>query len=760
MNFKKLINFNNRIIEIVYLFAILTIPIVFSPESLFGFYQFPKEFILHLSSNILLLALSFKILIDPTSIFKKIISNKLAVISILFILLSYFISSALSINQYSSFFGREYGMSSNSFQTYFALTIIFLSIFLSYENINNVKRIFKTILISTSIISIIGLLQFFAPNIFETFTFYHQDRIVSTMGNPIYFGSVLLIGIQLTIIYFLKFFKLEEKMGVNFIWPIIIISIQYSALLLTLSSGPQISIIFGLIIIFISYLILCSKSMKKTFLIIILPIVISTLIFSLPTLEDDNEYFDKLAERTGSLSKDLELSIDVQSGTEILSPNSFNYRGENWIGAFKLIRSWPTILDNSQSDFKRFFIGYGPDMYVFVYPITVPIQERVVISANAHNLFLNIFIENGLLGISSLIFLIFSFIIICKRKLFISNKDGKFYILSLLAILFSRLIEQQVGIAVISDLLFFYCTLSLVSIYTIKEPEIDFDLLKSNFRMAAPLLSLIFISASIFFTSGNYNKLVSSFNLGRGISQVTEGEISEGIRSLERASRYNNMSEIIETELFKISYKVYLNENKKNSDRASSLLPLMYERLYSFEEKSPYSYNTQLFITTIAWEISKRNPELFREEAISRYIRLRNLMPQYLGPQEILSNILVAVGELELGKQEAELGILMSEKAGLNSAQSWWVKGEAERYLGEINNAIESFNNSIQIATKSTNLEYTSEHRDFAFLVLSNQSLGFLHEDIDIDKANYHIQEAIKIAYNTGNVLLLDTRFR
>ena len=84
--------------------------------------------------------------------------------------------------------------------------------------------------------------------------------------------------------------------------------------------------------------------------------LLSIFIVSLPTINDDNEFFDELVERSGSLSKDLELSIEIQSGTEIISPNSFNYRGENWIGAFKLIRSWPNILDNSNSDFKRFFV--------------------------------------------------------------------------------------------------------------------------------------------------------------------------------------------------------------------------------------------------------------------------------------------------------------------------------------------------------------------------------------------------------------------
>ena len=263
-----------------------------------------------------------------------------------------------------------------------------------------------------------------------------------------------------------------------------------------------------------------------------------------------------------------------------------------------------------------------------------------------------------------------------------------------------------------------------------------------------------------FFISENYSKLLSSINLGAGIASLNEGEIDKGVKSLEKASRYNNRSEVIETELFKLSYKIYQVENKRDSEAATALLPLMYERLYSFEDRSPYSFNTQLFITTITWEMAKRNPDLFREEAIGRYIRLRNLMPQYLGPQEVLANVLVAVGELELGKEEAKVGIKMSDYAGLNSPQSWWVKGEAERYLNEKNNAIESFGNSIKEAEITTNLDYDSEHRDFAFLVLSNQSLGLIYENNDNQKALFHIQEAIKIAYNTGNVLLLDPRFR
>ena len=115
MNFKNLIKYNNKIIEGVYLFAILFIPLVFSPEDLFGFYQFPKEFLIHFSSSLLLVLIAIKIIFEPSQIINRINSNKLAISSVFLLLFSYLISSFFSVNKLGSFFGREYGMSSNSF---------------------------------------------------------------------------------------------------------------------------------------------------------------------------------------------------------------------------------------------------------------------------------------------------------------------------------------------------------------------------------------------------------------------------------------------------------------------------------------------------------------------------------------------------------------------------------------------------------------------------------------------------------------------
>ena len=139
-------------------------------------------------------------------------------------------------------------------------------------------------------------------------------------------------------------------------------------------------------------------------------------------------------------------------------------------------------------------------------------------------------------------------------------------------------------------------------------------------------------------------------------------------------------------------------------------------------------------------------------------------MPNYIDTQEILANVLVATGEIELGKQEAELGIRMEEISGVLSPQSWWVKAEAEKIQGDISSAIKSF----EMAIKMSN-EYIVDESDYSkwdnpankYLVLANQSLGLIYESSgDIDKARSHFKEAQKVARNTGNTMLLEDRFQ
>ena len=757
--YRKIINIIN---ESIYLFVVFSIPLAFSPEEFLGFYQLPKEFILHFGANLLLILLPIIFILNPQKLISNIINNRLIIFSILFILFSYAISTLFSISILGSLWGREYGMSGNSLQTFFSLTIISINIIVTNFDKSQIRRLFLTIFASSTIVGFIGLMQNFAPDIFKTFTFYHQDRVVSTLGNPIYLGSYLLISNLLSIIYFFGFSEIKINNKYSIAALLIALSIQISAILMTLSRGPIISFFIGYISITVAYFYLKDKSIKNLVILFVIPVLIGIAILNIPKFNEQESYFDELVERSGSISKELELSIDVESGVNIISPNSFNYRGENWIGAFKILGNWPTILDNSNSNYGRMFVGYGPDTYIYLYPITVPIQEKIVISANAHNIFLNILIENGFIGLISIIFLIWALLNKLKHEFINSNNSLKFITFSMGMIIVSRFIEQMLGIAVINDLLYFYLLVALIALFTSEKSEkkINYNLESVLIRNGFAAIMSICVLLSAILMVKDYNSTLSGFYFGKGISQINDGDISDGILNLDNAMQLNKRSEYIQTELFKISYKVYKYENQRDSVEAGKLLAKIYSTLLEHEKLEPYSFNTQNFLTQATWELQLRKPEIFREEAIGRYIRLRNLMPQYLITQEILSNVLVSVGEIELGKEEAEIGIRMAEAGGLQTPQSWWVLGEAEKVSGNQEQAIKAFEESIVHGNEKIYEDDSYENRAYAFLVLSHQSLTLIYEFTDIEKAIFHLEKAQKYAYNSNNVLLLERRFQ
>ena len=762
MNIDKFRKITNIVNESIYLFVVFSIPLIFSPEEFFGFYQLPKESMLHFGANLLLVLLPIIFILNPHKFISNILNNRLILYAILLILFSYVISTLFSITILGSLWGREYGMSSYSLQTFFSFSVISINIITTNFDNSQIRRLFLTIFASSTLVAIIAILQNFLPSIFQTFTFYQQNRIVGTLGNPIYLGSFLLIGNLLSVIYFYGFSEISTKNKYNYYLFLLASTIQISAILLSLSSGPIISFLIGYMGIAISYYYLKNRSIKDFIILFLTPFLIGLIILSIPKYGVEEEYFDEKVERSGSLSKELELSIDIESGVNILSPNSFNYRGENWIGALKILQNWPTVLDNSNSNYWRAFVGYGPDTYVYLYPITVPIQEKIIISSHAHNLFFNILIENGIIGLASIIFLIWVSFKRLKYKFLSSNNSLKFIALSLGIIIISRLIEQMFGLAVINDLLYFYLLIVFISLITKEKLESKINLNFESILLRNGLILTISISIALstILIIKDYNSTLSGFYFGKGISQINNGEIDKGIRNLDSARQLNKRSEYIQTELFKISYKVYNYENQRDSFRAGELLPAMYSTLIEHEALEPYAFNTQNFLTQVTWNMSLRKPEVFMEEAIGRYIRLRNLMPQYLNPQEILANVLVGVGELDLGKQEAELGIMMAESSDLWTPQSWWVLGEVEKINGNLNKAIEAFEKSVIHSQRKIDDYNSFENRAYAFLVLSHQSLALIYEFTDIEKAIFHIGEAQKHAYNSANVLLLEKRFQ
>ena len=165
----KIINFLNLSIETVYLFAIFSIPLVFAPDTLLAFYQQPKVSLLHFTGFLCIFLITIKISLQLTFNIKSdylesITKNKKILflfLTIFLFLISNFLSSWLSIVPYVSFWGRESGMAGNTLISLISFLGIFSAIFFQVRENSQIKRILLSIITSSTLICIYGLLQHF-----------------------------------------------------------------------------------------------------------------------------------------------------------------------------------------------------------------------------------------------------------------------------------------------------------------------------------------------------------------------------------------------------------------------------------------------------------------------------------------------------------------------------------------------------------------------------------------------------------------------
>ena len=115
-----------------------------------------------------------------------------------------------------------------------------------------------------------------------------------------------MISNLLSIIYFFGFSEIELKNKYSITLLIIALSVQISAIMLTLSRGPIISFFVGYIGITVAYFYLKDKSIKNLVIFFAIPILVSIAILNIPNNYEE-KYFDSLVERSGSISKELEL---------------------------------------------------------------------------------------------------------------------------------------------------------------------------------------------------------------------------------------------------------------------------------------------------------------------------------------------------------------------------------------------------------------------------------------------------------------------
>ncbi|MCF7795235.1 O-antigen ligase family protein [Patescibacteria group bacterium] len=251
--------------------AVFLLPLVFDAFSfLDSVFTYPKVVILYIFvaglfvSTLIKIVYLKKIEIN-TNVFKHILWPSLYVLVLI-------ISTAFAFDVSKAFWGsysRQFGLLTHLFlYLWFILLLFNLSL---RSNVIKIKEIYKTIALSSFLVSVYAILQYFGIDFFTwREAAISTKRAFSTLGQPNYLGIFLVMVIPI-IIYL---FKIERNKYLRFFWLII----AFSSILACFFTGSR-SAWLGLIAtIFISIIYILIKNKKliksKTFVLSVLAVII------------------------------------------------------------------------------------------------------------------------------------------------------------------------------------------------------------------------------------------------------------------------------------------------------------------------------------------------------------------------------------------------------------------------------------------------------------------------------------------------------
>ncbi|MFH1218291.1 MAG: O-antigen ligase family protein [Candidatus Peregrinibacteria bacterium] len=451
----------------VLLSLVLLTALVFNPFG-YNIYELPKLAFLSYFTAVTLIILGFHFLEQGKL---EIRYNKPIYILLAIWLISLLLSATLSIAPDVSFWGsymRLQGLYSH------LIYLMFFLLFLNTLKDEKSQNIFLKILIAiSSITAIYAVLQYFQIDIYSTQDKIQQEvlgRSFSTLGHPNFLGQFLIFpiwaGIYLT----------QKAKNYKKILPILITLLLLTALLLTQNRSSILGVAIG-----IALFIILSLKIKTIYKVIISAIPITAL----------TAYIALFAPSIRSISTRLIL----------------------WKGSLLASLDHPII----GSGLETFKFAYQPHASVKLFEL-----EKLYQTADrAHNEYLDILVQQGLLGFAAYTAAILAILYLLFKK--------KEYIFS--SALISILISNFFSFSVSIHFLLFASILAIILNRTAK-----FSTLTIKRSLATIIVTLILFITAISLVIVSTKSLYADRLFLKGMNDLTIGKTNEGIENLTNSA--------------------------------------------------------------------------------------------------------------------------------------------------------------------------------------------------------------------------------
>ena len=745
------------VIEASWLAGLLLVPLVFRGRELVAFFSQPKVFLIHVVALVILVAWTFEWAAmyrtgspGGPSLFERIDDwvgrepGRWALITLAGFGVVEFASTLLSPLPWVSVWGRDFGDLGYELYSTFSFLVIAFAIAIRVRSREQVFRLLLVVVSAATLSAAYGIAQHFGWDPIGRGA--NLPRVVSSFGNPLFFGSYLVLSLPITVglgIY-------AHQSGRRWALPAtaIAVGLQMSALWFTGGRGPGLGALVGLFTLgILSWQVLGRAAITQVSGVVSGAIVVAAILIALPadTAPGARGFGDLLsvpadaadavgfvvsretesaptvtavpdstavlptatpAGRPGSLlTPPVQLTTDPRAG-------ALSGRAAIWGAAFELsvTRDRPfeesTILRG-----LRVLFGFGPDMFYYSYPVVAEPTANFVGVSHAHNYALQILLEQGLVGFILIGTASVLALIATIRVLKARNTELWLTILMIgsLSALIGRAVDQLVSVGRLSDLMLFFALFGLlIALVEIAGKDRQEEVRPHSRRAPrrarrqanSPIVPslipwgsavIVAVVALTVVVTKDVPLLRAGWVAADGFEQKSD-EANSAYRSFAHAS---DLAPDIERYAIEQSgLLIRTAAALEDPETSINLLTTAYETLARYEKRDPHAWNTQLDLARTTARLIELGQTERIPELIARYQNLSELLPSFPSAQTTASAAMLAIGEPDLALFFANRAVSVSFDT-LIDAEAWWTRGSALAVLNLGAEAISAYETAI-----------------------------------------------------------------
>ena len=454
--------------EALWLVAAVGVPIVvLSPGLVFGYAETPKVALLRTLAAMMAVLWMVEWVVRPFPSLRSLTAwrpaalrawlaaNPMnwAILALVALVAAFMLSTVFSAYPHISIWGRRPGGDGYDLYSVLSLTVLFAVVATHLRTYAQLQRLLAAFALAGVLVAAYAISQHFG------FDPWLSDipspcRSISSLGNPIFAGAVLLMTSLATATA-----GLAASVRAGNRWPLALataaLAVQLLGIIYTLSRGPWVALAVGAAaLLALTWLAggwraaLRAGAMAGAALVIAVIVATATAsveVASAPSAEPSEP------------SSDLELGTRTLSLYSEVVGGGLSDRAETWKGAVEMAteRPWPAV-EAQHNPWARHVFGYGPDLYRYVSPLRSPPGPFARFAFEAHNVLLHAWVELGVVGVlalmaagASVAAVGFAFLVKNKQRL---TPLQRVSLAGLLALLAGRFVEMMVGIPRVGDL--------------------------------------------------------------------------------------------------------------------------------------------------------------------------------------------------------------------------------------------------------------------------------------------------------------------